>query len=41
MNSRVGRMMQDRDLVHEVEYASRRSEIDLVPRLTDGRLVPV
>lgn len=41
LNSRVGRMMQDRDLVHEVEYASRRSEIRLVPRLIDGRLVPV
>ncbi|MEO8040451.1 MAG: 2-phosphosulfolactate phosphatase [Betaproteobacteria bacterium] len=39
LRSRVGRMMQDRDLVHEVEYAARRSEIDLVPRLVDGRLV--
>jgi len=39
MRSRVGRMMQARDLVHEVEYAARRSEIDLVPRLVDGRLV--
>ncbi len=41
MRSRVGRMMQERDLVHEVEFASRRSEIDLVPRLVDGRLLPV
>lgn len=41
LDSRVGRMMQERDLVHEVEYASRRSEIRLVPRLVDGRLVPV
>jgi 2-phosphosulfolactate phosphatase len=39
MRSRVGRMMQERDLVHEVEYAARRSEINLVPRLVDGRLV--
>lgn len=39
LRSRVGRMMQDRDLVHEVAYAARRSEIDLVPRLVDGRLV--
>jgi 2-phosphosulfolactate phosphatase len=41
MRSRVGRMMQERDLVHEVEFASRRSEIDLVPRLVDGRLLAV
>jgi len=41
LNSRVGRMMQERDLVHEVEFASRRSEIRLVPRLVDGRLVAV
>lgn len=41
MRSRVGRMMQERNLVHEVEYAARRSEIDLVPRLVDGRLLAV
>lgn len=41
MRSRVGRMMQERDLVHEVEFASRRSQIRLVPRLVDGRLVAV
>lgn len=40
MRSRVGRLMQERDLVPEVEYAARRSVIDVVPRLLDGRLVP-
>ena len=38
MQSRVGRMMQARRLVHEVEYAARRSVLDVVPRLHEGRL---
>lgn len=38
MRSRVGRMMQDRDLVHEVEYAAQRSVLDVVPRLEGDRL---
>lgn len=41
LNCRVGRMMVDRGLEHEVEYASRRSALDVVPRLDRGRLVPV
>jgi 2-phosphosulfolactate phosphatase len=39
LRSRVGRMMRERRLVHEVEYAARRSEIDVVPRMQGGRLV--
>lgn len=39
MRSRVGRMMQDRQLVHEVEFASRRSVLDVVPKLAGDRLV--
>lgn len=41
MRSRVGRMMEDRNLVHEVEYASCRSNLSQVPKLVDGRLVLV
>jgi 2-phosphosulfolactate phosphatase len=41
LECRVGRMMLDRDLRHEVEYATRRSEIALVPRLDEDRLRPV
>lgn len=41
MRSRVGKMMQDRNLVHEVEFAAQRSQIDLVPMLENGRLVAV
>lgn len=39
MRSRVGKMMQERNLVHEVEFAAQRSNIDLVPVLENGRLV--
>lgn len=39
MRSRVGRMMQDRNLVHEVEFAARRSVLDVVPKLAGERLV--
>jgi 2-phosphosulfolactate phosphatase len=41
LECRVGRMMLERDLRHEVEYATRRSEIALVPRLEEDRLRPV
>jgi phosphosulfolactate phosphohydrolase-like enzyme len=41
MRSRVGKMMQDRDLVHEVEFAAQRSQIDMVPVLENGRLVAI
>jgi len=36
---RVGRMMTDRGLAHEVEYAAQLSTLDVVPRLDDGRVV--
>jgi 2-phosphosulfolactate phosphatase len=39
LNCRVGRMMIDRGLEHEVEYASQRSALDVVPRFDGGRLV--
>jgi 2-phosphosulfolactate phosphatase len=38
---RVGRMMTERGLAHEIAYAARLSALDVVPRLADGRLVPV
>lgn len=38
LRSRVGRLMQDRDLVHEVEYAAQRSVLDVVPKLHGDRL---
>ena len=41
MRSRVGRMMEDRNLVHEVEYAACRSNLVQVPKLAAGRLVLV
>jgi 2-phosphosulfolactate phosphatase len=41
MRSRVGRLMQDRNLTHEVEFVARQSVLDLVPKLVDGRLLPV
>lgn len=34
MDSRVGRMMVERDLVHEVEYAARLSLLDVVARFS-------
>jgi 2-phosphosulfolactate phosphatase len=39
--SRVGKMMQDRGLTHEVEYAAQLSRLDVVPKLVDGVLKPV
>jgi 2-phosphosulfolactate phosphatase len=41
LNCRVGRMMSERGLEHEIEYAAQRSSLDVVPRLESGRLVPV
>lgn len=41
LDCRVGRMMLERNLRHEVEFAARRSQIALVPRLEDDRLRPV
>lgn len=39
MRARVGRMMRDQNLVHEVEFAAQRSVLDVVPRVhADGRL---
>jgi 2-phosphosulfolactate phosphatase len=38
---RVGRMMQERGLSHEVKYASQLGTLDVVPKLIDGRLEPV
>jgi 2-phosphosulfolactate phosphatase len=39
LESRVGRMMIDRGLAHEVEYAAQLSTLDVVPRLENGRVV--
>jgi 2-phosphosulfolactate phosphatase len=38
---RVGRMMAGRGLEHEIEFAARRSPLEVVPRLRHGRLVPI
>lgn len=38
---RVGRIMAERGLDHEIEFASQRSTLDVVPRLQGGRLVAV
>jgi 2-phosphosulfolactate phosphatase len=35
---RVGQMMLERGLLHEVKYASQKSALDVVPKLVDGRL---
>ena len=35
---RVGQMMVERSLQHEVKYASQLSALDVVPKLIDGRL---
>ena len=37
---RVGRMMLERGLAHEIAYAAELSRLDVVPRLGAGRLVP-
>lgn len=39
LGSRVGRLMTERGLAHEVRYAARLSALDVVPRLRDGKLV--
>jgi 2-phosphosulfolactate phosphatase len=41
LECRVGRMMIDRGLAHEVEYAAQLSTLDVVPRLDGGRVVAV
>jgi len=41
LRSRVGQMMQDRGLTHEVTFVARLSVMDVVPKLVDGRLTPV
>jgi 2-phosphosulfolactate phosphatase len=37
--SRVGRMMRDRGLEREVEWAARKDHLAVVPELRGGRLV--
>jgi 2-phosphosulfolactate phosphatase len=39
LRSRVGRMMIDRGLTHEVRFAAELSRLNIVPRLVDGRLI--
>ncbi len=38
LRSRVGRMMTERNLEHEVHFAAELSSVSAVPKLTDGRL---
>ena len=38
LRARVGRMMVERDLAHEVHFAATLSSLQSVPRLVDGRL---
>lgn len=38
LKSRVGRMMIDRGLEHEVRFAAQLGVLDVVPKLNDGRL---
>ncbi len=37
---RVGRMMTERGLAHEIAYAAQLSALEVVPRLEAGRIVP-
>lgn len=39
MRARVGRMMVDRGLTHEVHYAAGLSRLPAVPKLLDGKLL--
>jgi 2-phosphosulfolactate phosphatase len=39
LRARVGRMMIERNLTHEVRFAAALSKLDAVPLLEDGRLV--
>lgn len=41
LRSRVGQLMQERDLTEEVQFAARLSVMDVVPKLIDGRLAAV
>jgi 2-phosphosulfolactate phosphatase len=41
LRCRVGQMMQERGLTHEVEYAAQLSSLQVVPKLLDGVLKPV
>ncbi len=41
LRCRVGQMMRERGLTDEVRFAARRSVMDVVPKLVDGRLAPV
>jgi 2-phosphosulfolactate phosphatase len=41
LRCRVGKLMQERGLTDEVRFAARLSVMDVVPKLVDGRLVPV
>ena len=41
MRCRVGKMMQERGLTHEVKYAAQLSALDVVPKLIDGVLKPL
>jgi 2-phosphosulfolactate phosphatase len=41
LGCRVGRMMAERGLEHEVRFAAQLSALDVVARLRDGRLLPV
>jgi 2-phosphosulfolactate phosphatase len=41
LRSRVGKMMQERGLTHEVKYAAQLSRLDVVPKLVDGVLKAV
>ncbi|MGB0134216.1 2-phosphosulfolactate phosphatase [Dokdonella sp.] len=41
LNSRVGQMMAEHDLVAEIDYASQRDTLDTVPTMIDGTLVRI
>jgi 2-phosphosulfolactate phosphatase len=41
LRSRVGKMMQERGLTHEVKYAAQLSALDVVPKLIDDVLKSV
>jgi 2-phosphosulfolactate phosphatase len=41
LRCRVGKLMQERGLTHEVKFAARLSAMDVVAKLVDGRLTPV
>lgn len=41
LRCRVGQLMQERGLTHEVKYAAQLSALDVVPKLVDGVLQPV